>query len=341
VGIAPTVGYAERFGVGLVPHVPSLALGSGEVTLMSMAAGYSAFANEGMLPTPTLIRRVETADGEVLFSGGSPQTRVVSEATAFLMSNMLADVVTSGTAAGVRRVGFTSQAAGKTGTTNDYHDAWFVGYTPKLVTGVWVGYDMPRTIIANGYAAQLAVPIWGRFMKAATGSEKTPWFKSPPTVATATICRLSGKLAGQSCRYVARVDSDGYTSIESMAYTEFFVRGTEPTTYCNYHDEYESTGWRVASAIGDDEPRSTVPTSGREPRAAVPPDGDPPRPVSTGGSAAQPPAAVPGGSASPELSGASAPAEQPPAATPTQRRGFWSRIFRRGQEPVEQPATTP
>ena len=344
VGISPTVGYAERFGVGSVPSVPSMALGSGEVTLMSMAAAYGAFANDGMLPTPTLIRRVETADGEVLFSGGSPQQRVVSEATAFLMSNMMADVINAGTATGVRSTGFTLPAAGKTGTTNDYHDAWFVGYTPKLVTGVWVGYDMPRTIIANGYAAQLAVPIWGRFMKTATRDDKKEWFKSPPTVTSATICRLSGKLATDSCRYVASVDSDGYTSIESMAYTEFFVRGTQPSRYCDHHDQYESVGVRVASTIGGNEPRASAPTSGTEPRVS-PTDREPSRVttggsrVSTGGGEPQPAAGVKAPNQPPAVVEAAPQAEPPPTATPAQRNGFWSRVFRRGQQRPAPPAT--
>jgi membrane carboxypeptidase/penicillin-binding protein len=354
VGIPPTVGYAARFGVGSVPSVPSLALGSGEVTLISMTAAFGAFANEGMLPTPTLIRRVETADGEVLFNGGSAQQRVVSEATAFIMSNMLADVVTAGTAAGVRRVGFTLPAAGKTGTTNDYRDAWFVGYTPKLVTGVWVGYDMPRTIIANGYAAQLAVPIWGRFMKAAVRSkknEKPAWFKAPPTVTTATICRLSGKLASDSCRYVTTVDVDGYVSTESMAYTEHFIRGTEPSTYCVHHGQYETADWRLASAIGGNEPRSAVarpvPTSGSEPRPPVPQSGSESRSaVPTGGSEPQPAAAVTpsSGQAPPVPAGGVVPEtpsqeEQPPTATPTQRRGFWSRVFNRRNQQAPEPST--
>ena len=117
-----------------------------------------------MVPTPSLIRRVETTKGEVLFEGATPAHRAVSESTAFLMSTMMADVINAGTATTARAAGFTLPAAGKTGTTNDYHDAWFVGFTPKLVTGVWVGYDQPRTIISNGYAAQLAVPMWAHFM---------------------------------------------------------------------------------------------------------------------------------------------------------------------------------
>ena len=84
------------------------------------------------------------------------------------MASMLADVINAGTAYRARQIGFMLPAAGKTGTTNDYHDAWFVGFTPQLVTGVWIGFDQPKTIIRNGYAGEVAVPFWAGFMKAAT-----------------------------------------------------------------------------------------------------------------------------------------------------------------------------
>ena len=115
------------------------------------------------------------------------------------MTTMLADVVNSGTAWPARRVGFTLPAAGKTGTTNDYRDAWFVGFTPHLVSGVWIGYDQPRTIMAGGYAAELAVPLWGRFMMQATKGNAPDWYQAPAAVTTATICPLSGKLATAEC----------------------------------------------------------------------------------------------------------------------------------------------
>ena len=151
VGIPTAVTFADRMGVGPVPSVPSLVLGSGEVTLMSITAAFAAFANDGLVPAASLITRVEDDDGQVLFTAEpSTRQRAISGTTAFLMSNMLADVVNSGTAWSARRVGFTLPAAGKTGTTNDYRDAWFIGYTPKIVAGVWVGYDTPRTIIGNG-----------------------------------------------------------------------------------------------------------------------------------------------------------------------------------------------
>src|SRR5204863_2174904 len=138
--------------------VPSLALGSGEVSLLSMTSAYAAFPNQGMVAPPLLIRRVEDASGHVLFMSSGREERALTEATAFIMTSMMSDVINAGTAWQARRVGFTLPAAGKTGTTNDYRDAWLIGFTPHLVAGVWIGYDMPRTIIANGYAGDPAAP---------------------------------------------------------------------------------------------------------------------------------------------------------------------------------------
>ncbi|MBI2186954.1 MAG: hypothetical protein HYU37_07490 [Acidobacteria bacterium] len=123
--------------------------------------GVFVVANGGLRPTPYLVRRVENAQGEVLLTVHPNGQRAVSEATAFLMTSMLSDVVDRGTGWQARRFGFTRPAAGKTGTTNDYRDAWFIGDTPYLATGVWVGDDMPRTIRNRGYAATVAVPLWG------------------------------------------------------------------------------------------------------------------------------------------------------------------------------------
>jgi penicillin-binding protein 1A len=310
VGIPETVRHAQRLGVGSVPSVPSLALGSGEVTLLSMTAAYAAFANSGMLFQPSLIRRVETTSGEVLFDNTQRPERAVSEATAYLMTTMMADVVNAGTAWQARRVGFTLPAAGKTGTTNDYHDAWFVGYTPSLVAGVWVGYDQPRTIVANGYAGDLAVPIWGRFMKSATDGDDPEWFRPPATVVGVNVCRISGKLPVDGCRNAVVTDKDGGLEIRSQVYTEYFVRGTEPIEFCPYHGSQGFGDVIVGTASGLSDPRPPVATR---------------------------PAAVAGGDV--------VQAGEPPAPQaepePEKKRGFWSRIFGFGRKDDRKPKPPP
>ena len=296
IGIPVAVQYAKRLGVGLVPSVPSLALGSGEVTLSSMTAAYAAFANAGMVLTPMLVRRVETTDGEVLYTAEQEPQRGVSEETAFLMSNMMADVVNAGTGAGARSVGFRLPAAGKTGTTNDYHDAWFVGFTPKLVAGVWIGYDQPRTIIGGGYASVLAVPVWGRFMVEATSKDRPEWFSPPATITTATICRLSGKLATDSCHEA--VTGDQGATGGSMVYTEYFVQGREPTETCPIHRRIITSPFRaLAALVSPGRVASSSEPVGPQPPVARAADAAPPPPPTT---------------------------SQP---EPPRKKGFWSRVF--------------
>jgi penicillin-binding protein 1A len=306
VGIPKTVEYAKNMGVGEVPSVPSLALGSGEVTLASMTAAYAAFANHGLVPAPIFIRRVEDREGHVLYEAHEEPTRAISEATAFLMSTMLADVVNAGTATRARQLGFTLPAAGKTGTTNGFNDAWFIGYTPKLVAGVWVGFDQPRTILPNGFAADVAVPVWATFMKAVTRGDKPEWFTPPSGVTTANVCRLSGKLATDGCQLADVVDEHGQIERRSMVYTEYFAAGTAPTAYCDLHPTRGIFG-KIAGLLGADD----HPAPPRLEEAGLSP--------SSTSAAAQ--AAV--GSAS---QGEVAP---PP---PKKKRGFWSKIFGLGKD---------
>ena len=177
VGVGTAVDYAHRFGIDSdLPSVPSLALGTGEVTLLELTAAYGVFANQGLLAAPRLVSRVEDAEGRVIWSAPITTTRAISQTTAFLMSSMLADVVSSGTATGARAAGFKLPAGGKTGTTDDYADAWFVGYTPHLVAGVWFGFDTPAPIMSRGFASTVAVPAWARFMKAATMGARPDWY---------------------------------------------------------------------------------------------------------------------------------------------------------------------
>jgi penicillin-binding protein 1A len=224
VGVARAVRQAEDLGLGSLPAVPSLALGTGEVSLLAMTRAFAAFANQGVLQVPTLIRRVVDADGRVLFEHSPEPTRGVSAATAFQISSMLGDVIDAGTAAQARALGFSRPAAGKTGTTDAYHDAWFVGYTPYLATGVWIGHDQPRPIAANGYASRLAVPLWARFMLDATRDDPAHTFTPPAGVVPVRICQLSGGRATGACA--------------EHAATEYFVHGTEPLGYCPLHGRF-------------------------------------------------------------------------------------------------------
>ncbi|HXW04737.1 MAG TPA: PBP1A family penicillin-binding protein [Vicinamibacterales bacterium] len=313
VGIRHAVTYAEKLNVGTPPSVPSLALGASDVTLVSLTAAYGAFAGKGIVRTPVLIRRVQDDEGHVLFENAGEERRAVSESTAFLMSSMLADVINAGTAYRARQAGFTLPAAGKTGTTNDYHDAWFIGYTPKLVTGVWVGFDAPRTIVSNGYAGELAVPIWASFMKRATRGDKAEWLERPSNVIGTNVCRVSGRLPNEGCQSVAVVTSDGGVERRSMVYTEYFVRGTQPTDTCDVHQPLSFMD-RLAGIFGKD---AGTPVSAGD--LGLPP----PRAASTSGSPAT----------APSVERKAAEKEEEREAKveePKKKRGFWSRLFGRG-----------
>ena len=317
VGIKNTVGYAERLNVGTMPSVPSLALGAGEVTLMSLTAAYGAFADEGIVRQPVLIRRVEDRDGKVLYQEAGKSHRAVSESTAFLMSSMLSDVINSGTAYRARQAGFVLPAAGKTGTTNDYVDAWFVGFTPHLVTGVWIGFDQPTKIIANGYAGELAVPVWASFMKVATKADKPDWFDRPSNIVTVNVCRVSGKLPNGGCDHVEVVNRDGGLENRSMIYSEYFVKGTEPTELCPLHPS-PSLMDRIAGVFGAGESGKPVHSE----------DAGPP-PAQTGTTGAHPPAPAP----------ADVRQEPPPeqnTEAPPKKRGFWARVFGKGDKKPDQ-----
>ncbi len=294
VGITKTVAYAQRLGIGALPSVPSLALGSGEVTLMSMTTAYATFANGGMLNHSTMIRRVEDSHGKTIFETKRDPRQVVSPATAFMMASMLSDVVNYGTAYRARQEGFTLPAAGKTGTTNDFVDAWFVGFTPNLITGVWIGFDRPHTIIANGFAGDLAVPLWARFMKTATAGDKPEWYSPPKGIVTAQVCRVSGLLPGELCDRII---------------TEYFPAGSVPTRICQAHG-IEFDGTQIANVIPANH------------------DGAPTAPDSM-----QPASPVVGApaTASIDTSGAESAAVVA-APEPPKKRGFWSKVFGKGKD---------
>jgi 1A family penicillin-binding protein len=254
VGVPEAVSYAHQLGLE-APPVPALVLGAGDVTLLSLTAAYGTFANGGWLRQPSAIRRVEDRNGRVLFADRPASSHVVSEETSYLMAQMLTDVVDRGTGYRVRQAGFRQPAAGKTGTTNDYHDAWFVGFTPAIVAGVWIGFDEPRSIMRNGYAGDVAAPIWGRFMRDATGNREIQWLRRPGGIVAVEICKLSGALPTEGCRRALAFGKDGALAERSYVGVEYFRRGTEPEETCPIHGLTHTIDGVVP--VGNDEkPRS-------------------------------------------------------------------------------------
>jgi penicillin-binding protein 1A len=181
VGIKSVIDYAERFGITtrLPPYLP-VALGSAEITLMEQTSAYSVFPNDGVRVIPRYITRVTDYEGRVLEEDFPEVKDVISERTARIMTSMLREVVLHGTAIAAARLPFA--AAGKTGTTNDFTDAWFVGFTPTMTCGVWVGYDEKKSLGAKETGAHAALPIWMNFMTVAMAGKDAGDFQPPPVM---------------------------------------------------------------------------------------------------------------------------------------------------------------
>ncbi len=179
VGIKSVIEYAGRFGITskLPPYLP-VALGSAEITLIEQTSAYSVFPNEGVRVTPRYITRVTDYEGRVLEEDFPEVKDVISERTAGIMTSMLREVVLHGTAIAASKLPFP--AAGKTGTTNDFTDAWFVGFSPTVTCGVWIGYDEKKSLGAKETGAHAALPIWMNFMTAAMAGKDAGDFQPSP-----------------------------------------------------------------------------------------------------------------------------------------------------------------
>lgn len=198
IGLGEVISMARQLGVeSPLPAYPALVLGAAEVSPFEVAQAYSVFANGGLRTTPLAIRRVTDRTGISLERQAVEVEKVLPADTAFLMTHLLAGVLDRGTASAARRWGFMRPAAGKTGTTDDYQDAWFVGYTPELLAVVWVGFDNQKAIGLSG--ARAALPFWVEFIKRATAGLLPSEFVPPPSVRLVRIDPDSGKLASEAC----------------------------------------------------------------------------------------------------------------------------------------------
>jgi penicillin-binding protein 1B len=219
VGLEPIIDMARRMGItSPLPPYPSVVLGAAEVSPLEVAQAFTALADSGLRTTPLAIKKVFDHNNQPIERNPVQVEQVVPADTAYLVTHLMEGVLDYGTGRAARRLGFTRPAAGKTGTTNDYGDAWFAGFTPDLLTVVWVGFDHRRSLNLAG--AEAALPIWTQFMKAATAGLPATPFMPPPSVTLVRIDPVSGLLATPACP----------ETIE-----EAFYKGDEPTEPCPLH----------------------------------------------------------------------------------------------------------
>ena len=226
VGIPNVILAARRNGItSPLPNFPAMALGAIEITPLELVAAYAPFGNGGLKVHPRLVRRIEAADGTLLWSAEiAPADTVMDARDAYQITSMLRGVVDGGTAKTIRDMGVRGPVAGKTGTTNNATDVWFVGYTPTLVAGVWFGYDTPRPIAPHASGGHLAAPAWADFYMNGwrePASSADGW-APPPGMTMRVIDPETGMLASEWCPVRKR---------------EYFKPGTEPAEVCTVHTE--------------------------------------------------------------------------------------------------------
>jgi penicillin-binding protein 1B len=224
IKVAETTGYGEvaalwrKVGTAASPRAyPAIALGVFEATPFEIASAYTLFPNGGMMRPLRAITRLVSGGQDVQLKTQAPKT-IARKDTTFLVTNMMRSVLNEGTGASARSFGFTQDAAGKSGTTNDMRDAWFVGFTPELLTVVWVGLDDNQPLGLSG--TQAALPIWTAFMTRSLAGRESPTFQAPEGVSFVEIDRDTGLLAGPTCPRV---------------FSEAFIQGTEPRESCHLH----------------------------------------------------------------------------------------------------------
>ncbi len=216
IGVKYAINYIKNFEItkDMQPYLP-LALGASESTLIAMVRAYGAFANQGLMMRPYYVDKVLDRDGNLLEQNQPAAKEVMRADVAYLLTDVLTGVIKRGTAFKARKL--ERPLAGKTGTTDDCTDAWFIGYTPSLVVGVWVGYDEKKSLGKKETGAEAALPIWISFMEKALKDKPVEEFQATSNIVTVAIDRETGLRATPDCTDVI---------------LESFVAGTEPKEYC-------------------------------------------------------------------------------------------------------------
>ncbi len=227
LGVPAVVGEAVRYGLSTrLPNYPSLSIGAASVIPLEMVSAYTAFATEGVQSAPVGILRVEDAQGNIVWQPQVRRVPVMDEPHMWIVTSMLQDVVDRGTAQGAVRIRgkFAHPAGGKTGTTNDGSDVWFIGFTSELVTGIWIGLDTPQKIKANAAGGVLAAPAWVQLMNEVYERRPAPaGWQRPDDLITREIDNATGYRATNFCP-------------RSVRYFEWFIPGTEPREFCPVHN---------------------------------------------------------------------------------------------------------
>lgn len=220
MGSRPVLRLASDAGMQDLPDVPSLSLGSGVVTPLDLTAGFAVFPNGGYAVRPRSIVSVINGDGDEALANDVQRERVISEQSAFQMVSMLSDVLDRGTASAARRWGVRFPAGGKTGTTNEFKDAWFVGFTSSMVVGVWVGFDQPKTIGRDAYGSKYALPLWSDFIRRTAQRRPPQAFEPAAGLHEEQLCSVSYQRPVDAC----------------PVYSEYLKEGDEsPGRLCTIH----------------------------------------------------------------------------------------------------------
>src|SRR5882724_6889024 len=192
--VAATLNLGQNIPAGAAPYI-----GSFETNLRDLTAAYAVFPNGGVRKQAYIIERIDDQQHKPIYLAAHISTPALDPSAAWMTSQIMEEVLTSGTAANSRSLGFRLPAAGKTGTTNDYKDAWFLGYTSTLTCGVWVGFDQPTTIVARGYGAALSLPVWTQVMNKASRHYPAEPLQPKMLIQRATVCSISNQLATTGC----------------------------------------------------------------------------------------------------------------------------------------------
>ncbi|MGI8499398.1 MAG: penicillin-binding protein 1A [Gemmatimonadaceae bacterium] len=230
LGEQNVIDMARRFGLTTsIPPFPSINIGAADVYPLEMVSAFTAFSGLGVRSQPFAILRVENAKGDVLWEPTPARSEVLSRDEAWLMVDMMKDVLRRGTAASIYGSGFHIPAGGKTGTTNDGTDVWFIGYTTDLVAGVWMGFDRPQQIQRGAQGGRLAAPAWLSFMNEVYARRPSPpdWPRSE-NITSREVDKTNGLLKNPFCP-------------GDLVVTEYYISGTEPTRECDVHTPFNTT----------------------------------------------------------------------------------------------------